>query len=179
MGVEHVEVGLARELGVEVEPEQPPVPVAVDVGAQVGHHRGGAVVEPVEHLDAARLLGHEDAAVDGEAHHGRVVQAGDDDPVLESGGKGLGLGGGGADTIAGAGGAPGGRPDRHPGERGQRADHDQGGEAAPSRASSRAFPSPSTPATAPGWPRARERLHRELSADRLPPGETQRLRRVK
>ena len=49
-----------------------PVPVVVDLGAEVGEHGRRRVAEAVEDLDEAALLGDEDAAVGGELEVGRV-----------------------------------------------------------------------------------------------------------
>ena len=74
VGVEDVDVGLGREVGVEDHAEQPAVPEVVDVGPQVGEDVRSGVGQAVEDLDDAALLGHEHAPVSREADDGGVGQ---------------------------------------------------------------------------------------------------------
>ena len=85
--VEHVDRVVHREVWVERQAEQPPVPVVVDLRTQVRHDVGGAVLEAREHLDEAALLGHEDPAVGRERQRGRLREAREDDVLLEARGQ--------------------------------------------------------------------------------------------
>jgi hypothetical protein len=84
VGVEDVDVGRRREVRIEREPEKPAVPVVVHLRAQIGEGRGCRVVEAVEDLDDAALLGGEDAAVACEAEGGREREPTDRNRLLEA-----------------------------------------------------------------------------------------------
>ncbi len=61
----------AGKFGCEREAEQAAIPEVVDLRPEVGEHGGGRVVEAVEHLDDAALLGDEHPPVRREADRGR------------------------------------------------------------------------------------------------------------
>jgi hypothetical protein len=63
VGVEHVDVGVCRELRVERQPEQSPVPEVVHLRSQVREDVRLRVRQRVEDLDETALLGDEDASV--------------------------------------------------------------------------------------------------------------------
>jgi hypothetical protein len=85
--VEHVHVGVGREVRSERHPQEPSIPEVVDVDVEVGEDRWRGVGERVEYLDDATLLGHEDAAVAGEPHHGWIGQTAERHQLLETGGE--------------------------------------------------------------------------------------------
>ncbi len=87
VGVEHVDERLGGEVGVEREAEQSAVPVVVHLRPQVGERRRRRVSEPVEDLDAAGLLRHEDAPVGRDAHGGRRLEVAEGGGLLEAGQK--------------------------------------------------------------------------------------------
>ena len=82
--VEDVHVRLGGEVGVEREAQEAAVPEVVDLGSQVGEHGRRRVVEVVEDLDQAALLGNEHAPVAGELDRRRLGQSGEDDLLLEA-----------------------------------------------------------------------------------------------
>ena len=82
-GVEDIQVGVRRKLGINGQPEQAPIPEVVDLVAEVGDLGGGGVPEPVEDLDQSALLGHEHPAVRSEGDNGRVAETREGDGLLE------------------------------------------------------------------------------------------------
>ena len=87
VGVEDIHVRPpGPEAGVELHPEQSPVPEVVDLPAEIRVEGRRRVAEVVEHLDPAGLLGDEDPAVGREPHRRRLLQPAQRDRVLEADG---------------------------------------------------------------------------------------------
>ena len=85
VGVEDVDVRLGRVVRVDGQAEHPPVPEVVGVGRQVDRRRRRAVVQAVERLDQAALLGDERTAVGSEPECRRIREAREDVRLLEVG----------------------------------------------------------------------------------------------
>jgi hypothetical protein len=83
--VEDVDVVVGREVGVDLEPEEPAVPEVMDLGAEVGDDRERVRVDVGEDLDEAALLRDDHAAVRQETEGRRVGQAAEDDRLGEAG----------------------------------------------------------------------------------------------
>ncbi len=106
--IQHVDVVVRLEIGVDGEAEQSPVPEVVDLRSQVDHRRRGVGRDVREHLDEPGLLGNENAAVGQEPDDGGVGQAAEDDDFVKRGllvdrGRGGAGGHGERDTCQGAG----------------------------------------------------------------------------
>ena len=74
VGVQDVDVGPRRELRVQRQPEQPAIPIVVDLRAQVRERRARRVVHGAKHLDDTILLRDKDAAIGAKADRRRIVQ---------------------------------------------------------------------------------------------------------
>jgi hypothetical protein len=86
-GVEGVDVGAGRKIGVEDEPEDTAVAVVVGLLAEVREQGRRGVVQPVEDEDPAGLLGDENAPIGSEAERRRFLQVVEGDRVLEADGQ--------------------------------------------------------------------------------------------
>ena len=84
IGVEHVDVGVRREVRWDRHAEQSAIPVVVDLVREIGNGDRARVCQALKDLDHAVLLADEDPAVRRELQHRRIGQSAEHNGIAES-----------------------------------------------------------------------------------------------